>query len=152
VATSRSGLLRFLVGFEPAVSTDTEDFDAELELLGVQGLPPGLGAWPECPACGVPGVQEAPEPVPGPETLQGLLAIGGGLGEPMERLCWACTAKEEVAQVGVRELLFPKGLPTDPDGPATLIVVGRLRWDCFRDYWVGHDECDVEFELEAFPE
>jgi len=57
VATSRSGLLRFLVGFEPAVSTDTEDFDAELELLEVQGLPPGLGAWPECPQCGLKGVQ-----------------------------------------------------------------------------------------------
>ena len=146
MATSRSGLLRFLVGFLPAVQTDTEDFDAELELLGVQGLPPGLGAWPECPACGVKGVQEAPEPVKKPE---GLLDLGWATREPQERLCWACTAQEEVSQAGVQDLLYPRGLPKDLDGPCTLIVVGKLRWDCFRDYWAGHDECDLEFEPEV---
>jgi hypothetical protein len=140
MATSRSGLLRFLVGFLPPVSTETEDFDAELELLGVQGLPPGLGAWPECPACGVKGVQEAPEPV------KGLLDLGWATSEPGERLCWACTAQEEVSQAGVQDLLYRLGLPKDLDGPCTLIVVGTLRWDCFQDYWTGHDECDVEFE------
>jgi len=87
MATSRSGLLRFLVGFQPAVSTDTEDFDAELELLGVQGLPPGLGAWPECPQCGLKGVQEAPLPVKKPLELEGLLDLGWATREPPPGSC-----------------------------------------------------------------
>lgn len=138
MATTLSSLLSIAVRFTPGGTDDQGDFDPEWALVDVASeMPKG-----ECGACGTQ--EEAAPPEPSALVLD-FQPVSRG-----PRMCECCVAQEEIAQTGIHDLLIPTGFQA-PEAPAVVTFTGRLRWDCFQDYWSGHDECDVEFEPEGEP-
>lgn len=143
MSVSRTSLLTIRARFTPGGTDEHGDFDPDWELIGVESEE----KLARCEACGDPGqVEPAPPPSDPPDRLSPLEELlRPRVDAP--RLCDACVAEEEIFQCGLEDLILESvpGLAL-PERETSVIFVGKLRFDCARDWETGYDDCDVEFK------